>query len=222
MKPVACFIILLAAIGPFVGGWVIFLLAESLVRRDRTRGLCLACGYDRAGLSETDLCPECGLSAPSAQQAVERHDRLCVALPLVAGASVCVLFVIVGQTLTIGEGAWGCAGVLLPLMVLAYISWLPRFGRRSWVRWAILLPTLAAMLALMVPAYIDMAMDRSPPPYGRGFGLQIIPLIVGVVCIGIAGWGTAICSAIAAACMRVSLKRPDIGPPSTDFSEGCE
>lgn len=221
MNLLACFILLLAAVGPFIGGWVASRLAESLARRDRTRGLCLACGYDRVGLNELELCPECGHSSASARSVLERHDRACVALPVAAGVAVCVLFVIVGQPMSYGVAAWGCAGVLLPLMVLAHITWLPRFGRRSRVRWTILGVTLAAILALVVPAYFDMAMDRSPGPYGREFGLQIVPLMVGVFSLLIAGWGTAICAAIAAASMKVSLKRPDIGPPSADFTDSA-
>jgi hypothetical protein len=37
--------------------------SDAHVRHERrTRGQCVACGYDRAGLGEGEACPECGAS----------------------------------------------------------------------------------------------------------------------------------------------------------------
>ena len=214
-----CFIILFAAIGPFVGAWVVSRLAVSLERRDLFQGLCLACGYDRKGLVALELCPECGLNAAGAVPMLLRRGWMCTALPLGLGASLCILFILLGQPLTGGEEAWACTGVLIPLAILAYLIWLPRFGRRTWIRWTMLMPTLTGILAIMVPAYFQMAMDQSPSPYGRGFGLQVIPLAVGVLCVGVSGWSVAICSLIIATCLRAPLLQPNTGSPFADGRE---
>ncbi len=36
---------------------------DSMLRRRRRAGACLKCGYDRNGLAENTVCPECGASA---------------------------------------------------------------------------------------------------------------------------------------------------------------
>jgi hypothetical protein len=211
-----CFIILIAAIGPFVGAWVVTRLAVALERRDLAQGTCLACGYDRKGLAATELCPECGLNAAGAIPKLLHRSWICTILPLGLGAALCVLFILLGQPLTPGEEAWACTGVLVPLAILAFLTWLPRFGRRTWIRWILLVPTLAALLAVMTPAYLNLAMNQTPGEYGRGFGLQLVPLAVGVICVGLAGWGTAISCLILAARLRAPLTRPDTWSPSPD------
>ena len=119
-----------------------------------------------------------------------------------------MLFILLGQPLTIGEAAWGCAGVLVPLGVLALLGTVPRVGRRGWIIWVLVAPALVVNLVFMVPAYVDLAINQRPGPYGRGFSLQIVPLAVGVIGVGVSGWGVAAAAWSIALVQRVRLRRP--------------
>ncbi|MBX3402494.1 MAG: hypothetical protein KF699_03680 [Phycisphaeraceae bacterium] len=204
----ACFIILIAATGPFVGWWTAARLGEALIDRGDLRGECAACGYDRAGLAADQLCPECGLDATTARASLDRRHFLCAAVVMGFAVTMSVLFVLLGQPLTLGEEAWGCAGVLVPLGVLALLGTVPRVGRRGWIILALVVPALVVNLVFMVPAYADLALNQRPGPYGRGFALQIVPLAVGVIGVSISGWGVAAAAWAIALVQRVRLRRP--------------
>lgn len=204
----ACFIVILAAVGPFVGWWAASRLGEALIARDASRGLCAACGYDRAGMEPTDQCPECGLDVAAAQASLDRRRWLCSAIIAGVGCALSVLYVVLAQPLTPGEEAWGCAGVLTPLCLLAALGVVPRAGRRGWLVWTLTGPALLINLVLIVPAYLDLALNQRPGPYGRGFSLQIVPLMVGVIGVGVSGWGVAGTAWFVAMAQRVRLRRP--------------
>lgn len=203
----ACFIILIAATGPFVGWWTAARLGEVLIDRGDLRGECAACGYDRAGLAADQLCPECGLDTAAARASLDQRRFLCIAVVLGFAVAMSVLFILLGQPLTIGEEAWGCTGVLVPLGVLALLGSVPRVGRRGWITWVLIVPALVVNLAFMVPAYVDLAINQRPGPYGRGAALQIVPLVVGVIGVGISGWGVAAAAWSIALVQRVRLRR---------------
>jgi hypothetical protein len=67
---------------------------------------------------------------------------------------------------------------------------------------------LTANLLFMVPAYMDLALNQRPGPYGRGFALQIVPLAIGVIGVGVSGWGVAATAWAIAISQRVRLRRP--------------
>lgn len=204
----ACFIVILAAVGPFIGWWAASRLGEALIARDASRGLCAACGYDRAGLEPTDQCPECGLDSSAARAGLDRRRWLCSAVIVGVACALSLLYVVLAQPLTPGEEAWGCAGIWTPLCLLAVLGVVPRAGRRGWLVWTLTGPALLINLVLIVPAYLDLALNQRPGPYGRGFSLQIVPLMVGVIGVGVSGWGVAGTAWFIALSERVRLRRP--------------
>jgi hypothetical protein len=99
----ACIIIIIAAVGPpFVGSWAAARLGEALIDLGVSRGECGSCGYDRTGLVTNERCPECELENDAARACLDQRRHLCGMLVIGLACAVSVLFVLLGQPLTLG------------------------------------------------------------------------------------------------------------------------